>query len=64
MAKFGMQAYNLMKLNDVEVKCCQVKISYTWCGCEVPIMILLHKVKAMPLDHSEAISAHVSTCTS
>jgi hypothetical protein len=37
----------------------------TWCGREVPGMILLRDLKgAMRLDHSKDMSVHVSTCTS
>jgi len=33
---------------------------YTWCGCEVPGMILLHNLKgAMRLDRSKDMSVHV-----
>jgi hypothetical protein len=38
---------------------------YTWCGYEVPGIILLHNLKgALLLDCSKDISVHVSACTS
>jgi hypothetical protein len=39
--------------------------SCTWCGYEVPGMILLRDFKAaMPLDRIKDMSVHVSTCIS